>query len=312
MNQAEIRKTLETFRPDGSLIEIRAVSGRTLSGYFKDVESLLRAISAHPQETYYFVMNEIKDACYNRDQREKLVAKPKATTSDGDIERRQWILVDCDPVRVSGTSSTNEEKAKSKATMTTTYNYLNAQGFSKPIIADSGNGYHLLYKISMANTDETKELIKAFLAALDMMFSDEHVSIDTAVFNASRITKLYGVITQKGANTPERPHRMSRVLRVPDEVSPTSIELVQKVAAIIPKPDKPTYSNGYGQNRFDLRNFIGKHGINVKSEKSYNGGTKYVLESCLFDSSHKAPDAAIIQQSDGSLGYHCFHNSCQQ
>ena len=49
-----------------------------------------------------------------------------------------------------------------------------------------------------------------------MMFSDDCVEIDTSVFNASRITKLYGTITRKGADTEERPHRQSRILDIPD------------------------------------------------------------------------------------------------
>ena len=34
----------------------------------------------------------------------------------------------------------------------------------------------------------------------------------------ARITKLYGTMTRKGDHTPERPHRRSRILEIPDEL----------------------------------------------------------------------------------------------
>ena len=37
---------------------------------------------------------------------------------------------------------------------------------------------------------------------------------------------------------------------------------------------------------------------------------KYQLAECPFDSSHKHGDAAVFAYSNGSYGFHCFHNSC--
>jgi hypothetical protein len=46
--------------------------------------------------------------------------------------------------------------------------------------------------------------------------SDDQVSVDTGVYNAARIWKLYGTIACKGDNTPERPHRPARFIEVPE------------------------------------------------------------------------------------------------
>jgi hypothetical protein len=35
-----------------------------------------------------------------------------------------------------------------------------------------------------------------------------------------------------------------------------------------------------------------------------------VLEECPFNPDHKAPDAAVFERADGSLGFKCFHSSC--
>jgi hypothetical protein len=95
-------------------------------------------------------------------------------------------------------------------------------------MADSGNGSHLLYRIDLPADDGG--LVARVLKTLAGMFSDANVSIDTKVANASRIVKLYGTISRKGADTPERPHRVSSVMSMPDELLPVSRELLEDLA----------------------------------------------------------------------------------
>ena len=307
-NTAQIRQSLDIFAPENGLFEIRSINGANISsGYFKDVEKLLKSIQ-NTRETWYLVMNEIDEACYSREQCEKILQKPKNTTKDADITRRVWILIDCDPVRASGVSSTDSEKALSLETARKLWKWLKMQGLEAPVVADSGNGYHLLYKIAAQNTPEIAEIIKQFLQVLDLYFSDEHTSIDASVFNASRVTKLYGTIAKKGENTPERPHRLSKIIHVPDVIVKTGLAYVKKVADMLPKAEPRTYKNNGGQ--FDLRDFMSRNGIQVKREALISSGTKFILEHCVFDNSHKAPDAAVFLRNDGAIGYKCFHNSC--
>jgi len=61
---------------------------------------------------------------------------------------------------------------------------------------------------------------------------------------------------------------------------------------------------------FDVQSWAAQHGVEIHSTLASNGETKYVLSHCVFDSNHKAPDAAIFQKQNGQLGYKCFHNSC--
>ena len=57
--------------------------------------------------------------------------------------------------------------------------------------------------------------MKAVLEAIAFKFSDEAVEVDTTTCNAARIWKLYGTTARKGDDTEERPHRVSRLLKVP-------------------------------------------------------------------------------------------------
>lgn len=306
----QIYKTLYVFARENELYEIRTADKIVYSGYFKDKENLLKCIE-NTRDTWYFVLNEIDEACFSRAQGEKIIKNASPTTSDNDISVRNWILIDCDPKRTSGVSATDEEKAYARKTAQRIYKWLQAQGFENPVTADSGNGYHLLYKIQAENSEESKIIIQNFLKVLDMYFSDEKVKIDTSVFNAGRITKLYGTISQKGGNTPERPHRLSRIIYVPAVINLTGWSYVIRVAEMLPKPEPKVYNTPYyGNKQFDLREFIINHGIRVKQEINFSEGVKFILEECIFDPSHKGKDAALFQYKSGALHYNCFHDSC--
>lgn len=313
MNEIEIKKALDIFKADGEVIEIRTINSRgmTASGYFKNKETAVSCIKRFPSSQIYFVINRIKEECYSREQQNAMLEKAKVTTNDSDIEMRDWLFIDVDPTRPSGVSSSEGEKGKAKIVANAVYTYLKRIGFAEPVTADSGNGWHLLYKINLTNTEENKELIKKVLSTLDMLFSDENAKIDVSVFNASRICKLYGTVAQKGSNTESRPHRESKILKVPNEIKNTPKTLLQKVCEDIPEPERPTYKNNY-DTKFDIDDFISKHNIRVQKIMMYGSGKKYVLEECVFDSDHKAPDACIFVLNNGAIGYKCFHNSCQR
>ena len=308
MNREQsIRATFDIFKPDG-VIEVRSMSGYTFSGYFRDREKLISELARHDDKTWYFVMNEINEGCYSREQNERILSKKGLkTTGDNEITAIKWILIDADPERATGVSSTDAEKAKALETIKRVYKYLRQEGFSDPVVCDSGNGYHLLYSVDMMVEDA--EYTKKFLQAIDMLFSDADVKIDTAVFNPSRITKVYGTIARKGANTMERPHRVSGFVYIPEEILTNSIHLLKKVIKIIPEPPKPVYRNDRVET-FDIDKFISDNGIRVKYETNSGGVRKIVLEECPFDPSHKAPDSAIFVMQNGAIAFKCFHNSC--
>jgi len=177
-------------------------------------------------------------------------------------------------------------------------------------VAFSGNGVHLLYCIGLKMGEENKKLVKDCLTVLDMLFSDDEVKIDTANFNPARICKLYGTMAQKGANTQERPHRMSYIIRSPEKAIKNEKALLEKLASQIPAPEKPQKYNNYNPVRFDLDDWLDQHGLRY-TKASYGSGTKYILDHCPFDESHTGKDACIFKMSNGAIGFHCFHNSCQ-
>lgn len=315
MNEFTIRQWYDIFKDNQDLVEIRILdpnTKRSYSGYFKDVDTILREIKPYEMCNIYFTLNVINEACYSREQHDRISTRPKSTTSDAEILARKWCLIDIDCEKPADTNSSDEEKVLAQGVVNNVYKFLRDEGFEQPVICDSANGYHLLYKQAMKSTAENTETMKNFLKVLDMYFSTDKVKIDCSTFNPSRICKLYGVISRKGANTKERPQRESKILRVPKEVKVTANEYFEKVAAYMPKPEKRDRTNNYGVSSFDLDAFLQEHNIAVRNTVTTTEYTKYVLEHCPFNHAHSAPDAAVFKMRDGSFGFRCLHNSCKE
>ena len=305
-----VREALDLLKPNGQLYEIRILKEKQIiSGYFTDTTTLEKALKTVDLRgaNVFYTINQIDDACYSRKQRD-CFRQVKTTTSDADIVGYRWLLVDLDPVRRPDISSTRDEVTMAHDKAEVIVKYLRELGFSAPIMALSGNGIHLLYKVALKNTPDNQRLMETCLKALAFLFSDEHVEIDQKVFNPARISKLYGTMAQKGSSTPSRPHRMSRIITRPEALNDTPREILERLAAEYPVEASAPKSRRSGS--FDVEEWLQEHGIRVHAVKVWKDATRYVLEECPFDNSHKAPDATIIKMPNGAICFKCLHNSC--
>jgi len=315
INETELRKALSVMQGN-SLFEIRALKKnpkRTLSGYFRDVDTAVNALMSNNLDlrgfNVYMSLNEIKPECYDRSQRDHIMI-PEVTTNDDVIIGYNWLFIDLDPVRPADLSSTDEQISKSKTKARKILAYLKSIGFEDPVVAMSGNGIHLLYRIALVNNSDNEDLIQRCLQALSLMFSDDDVKVDTANFNPARICKLYGTLAQKGSGTEERPHRMSYIIKVPEVINKTPKAYIEKLAAQLPQTEKPQAYNNYAPAKFDVTEWMRKYGLGY-TEKADGNYTKYILDHCPFNSDHKAPDSMITVGMSGAIGFKCLHNSCQ-
>lgn len=312
-----LRDAVSLLAGPGQVVEVRALTDQfTHSGYFSDPAALVRVVEPLDADSsvhgIYVTLNEVNPALLSRraNRIKMRLGKKDSTTSDADILRRRWLPVDIDPLRPSGVSSTDEEHGLALAKADEVARWLNGLGFLDPVRADSGNGAHLLYRIDLPNDDAALALVKGCLATLDALFSDERVSVDTANFNAARIWKLYGTVSRKGDSTPERPHRRSRILSAPEELNVATTDQLRYLAARLPTESaaqlQPATAKGKG---FDLCTWLSDHGVGVRSEKPYSGGTLFILDQCPFSSAHK-DGAFAIQFGNGAVFAGCKHTSC--
>jgi hypothetical protein len=219
----EIQAALKLIHQPGVVVELRALEvafnpnhRTTWSGYFNNMEKLARSalrFSGHAAGVYG-TLNPVDPDLLARAEN-LVIQSPKQTTTDRDIIHRNWFPIDFDPIRKSGISATDEERRVALDCMYACRQWLEDQGWPRPLVADSGNGYHLLYRIDLDNNDAATRLIQDALRALASRFSNGQVEIDTKTFNAARIWKLYGTAACKGSSTSDRPHRLAKLMDVP-------------------------------------------------------------------------------------------------
>jgi hypothetical protein len=317
MSSAELARTVETLFSPSDVVELRTFKdGATFSGYFDDHQQLVKAAAKHDERGHdvYITLNKLpEEIAYRRYNRVERMKGRDASTSDKDVEQRTFLFIDADCERVAGISSTDEEKQRSREKVLEIRAYLSAQGWPEPIVCDSGNGYHLLYPIDLAADQGGLELVTGVLEALDFKFSDDAVKVDTTTKNAARITKYYGTTAKKGDDLPQRPHRPSKILKVPEARSSVGRGQLQKVADT--KPEEPrgfrVYPGGKGYREFDVSDWIARHGVQVKREGSWkNGGYRWILEACPWNG-HTDNAAYIVRQPGGAIAAGCQHNSCE-
>lgn len=314
LDESEVYKWFDILKNNNELVEIRLIgSNKTGSGYFTDAKTLIEAIKPYTDSyNCYFTLNTINPACYSREQKDKIVLRPKNTTQDSEIICRNYVLVDLDPRRPSGVCSTKEESMKAYEKGKEVTKFLMDNGFYEPIVVFSSSGMHLYLKCALLNNEENTKLVKRFLNAISMLFSDDDVDCDTSVYNAARISRLVGSYSCKGANNDAtRPQRKCRFLSIPSEVKVNAREYFEKIAALYPEEvERPSSQNNYSVESFDLDAFIEKHNIPVTKKVEVADGTRYYLEHCLFNDQHKGKDAILFKHKNGAIAYFCYHNSC--
>jgi hypothetical protein len=217
-DRAEIASAISLLFEPGDAVEVRIPKTRVgvVAGYFDDHTMLATAIhdadSKYRASGVYYVVNKINPALLGRAYN-RLKERAEYATADNNILQRRWLPIDLDPVRPAGISSSEEEHAAAVHRARTIADDMEKE-WGRPIVADSGNGAHLLYRIDLPNNQEALAFVAGALAELDRRYSDEVVKIDVTSANAARIWKAYGSVARKGDSIPGRPHRLSRILEV--------------------------------------------------------------------------------------------------
>jgi hypothetical protein len=187
----------------------------------------------------------------------RLTEYAKHTTADVDIIARRWLLIDFDPVRPVGISSTDPEHEAALGRARVCSDWLRSLGWPAPILADSGNGAHLLYRIDLPNDPASLALVNGCMKALAFRFDDGAVVVDQTTGNAARIWKLYGTLACKGDDLPNRPYRLAQLLEVPDDLTIVPEGLLCQLAAMIPESSKKSrlFPSNDG---FDVKSWIAR------------------------------------------------------
>jgi len=320
-------------------------------GYFDnetDFAEAVRKLDTAGAAFVYFTPNPPRPELIHRVRNRLVVADKKRTlTSNHEVRCIRWLLIDLDPskaVRPAGISSSDEELEAVAELGKEIKTWLGDDlDFPDPIGGMSGNGYHLVYRLPDLPNEvprgqkrsEASMLVKGALEALAHRFQDPRVDVDQTVHNAARIWKLYGTVARKGESSEERPHRRSYLFSSAPEsleqVEVVSRKQLKRLVSMAPEdssrpapsassyPVKTSKPGKKGKTRrykhdlgdLDVPAWLSAYGRAVHSVEQDGSATRFILEECVFDSSHKAKDACIVQVPNEPLRYHCFHNSCE-
>jgi hypothetical protein len=225
-----IQETLNKLFAADDILEIRAIdsNGKVYAGFFDKhhhKEMISEIVRLNDFANVFIILNHFADDSTILEKYQNInviTDKNLNLTKSSDIKNVDYFLVDIDPVRPTGVSSTNEELNAAWSVCDQVRTYLSSLGFNCPIIAMSGNGYHILYPVidkpleiynqSLGNKKENEDLFHNALKVLALKFNNDQVKIDTSVAKAGQLIKFYGTVARKGQNTAERPHRLSRII----------------------------------------------------------------------------------------------------
>ena len=317
----EIIHALRLWFQAGDVFEVRVLDAVSAdyrrehieSGYF-DYEH----ISAVPEALkrllsfrgVYVTVNPVNPDLLARAVNRLRPAGRNPTTGDTDIVRRRWLLIDCDPRRTSGVSSSNAEHESALDKAREIRDGLSSLGWPEPVLTDSGNGAQLMYRIDLPADDG--ELVCRVIGEIAKA-SSEQVAIDTSVHNPARIWRLPGTMNCKGDSIPERPYRMARILNEPQDIVPVSLEQIQDIASYQSKDtqaDVPDDERKHIMPAFDLDFWIAQYCSELGSPHPWKGGRKWIFPVCPFNEAHTDKSAVLIQEPSGAIAFKCHHNGC--
>ncbi|MEI6398753.1 MAG: hypothetical protein WCO71_08285, partial [Pseudomonadota bacterium] len=323
-SEVGIQKAIRVLCEPGCTYELRCpnTDRGTVSGYFDSFSDL--SATAHALDStataVYITLNPVHpDLLARANNCHKY--RVKNTTGDEEVLKRTRLLIDCDPTRPAGISSSDPEHEAALKKCRDVRDYLRSLGFPEPLFGDSGNGGHLIYGIDLPNDPASAELVKRFLESLASRFDDHAVTVDRTVWNASRISKLYGTKSMKGDSTPSRPHRYSKILDTPDKLESVSIDLLRAVAELISQPAKKTVEKARVRSGSlhrkgdrtpeDVEQMMDAMGLDYRPRAAYKGGYRWELNKCPNATEHSTdPGGAAVFLLDGIVGFKCQHAHC--
>lgn len=310
--------------------------GARAAGFFNDAELLAAEVKPIDEggasKACYVTLHACDPDMLYRTYNEIQNAGEGDLTASSDIIALHAFPIDIDPARVSGISSTEKELADSMKKAIEVQRWFGGRGICS-FRGMSGNGYHvLIYLEPLAATEENI----ARFEKLGERVAD-FWNTDSTIYPPGQIWKLYGTWARKGADTPERPHRQSRIKLPPLEQIPRyQFDVIERACDALlaignenaetpgeaektaPRAFKPS-DNGVVQShakRFhgdtfdELRDYasdaLGIENIGRTIEK--RAGYQLARVQCPWEPSHGQD--AFLTMTNRKPALYCKHNGC--
>jgi hypothetical protein len=306
-----IKNFLDHFTEGVFEVRIPKTKYGTISGYFNDtaIAAALIAKENAKHPGIYVTANPVDSALLARNEN-KFEYGCHTTSTDSEITRRRWFLVDLDPIRPAGISSTDQELNSAVALADSIEEWLTSLGWPAPLRAMSGNGAHLMYRVDEPNDEPTRIEFENATKMLAAIYTTDQVAVDVTIWNASRIWKIGGTVSAKGSNTDQRPHRVAQLTKIPKDIQPVPRGLIEVLAGAMKNAKTDEYKDMTGEYIIDMEKWLFDRGQTVTSGPRPLYGTegkKWVISRCPFNPNHSGPIVGLVNNRPI---YRCLHHSC--
>jgi hypothetical protein len=279
------------------------------------------------------------------DQVEQIFTGPSQhLTADDEVELLQNVLIDFDTIRsphlrldeatkdefsrLQHECSTAEEKKATREVAKRAIAYLDAKGWPSALLADSGNGYHVVPRVKMDNTVYNANTLLDVRKALAQRFNCDQVKIDASVGNPSRLTRAYGTMTRKGTSTDERPFRRNQLIQTGVPAQEVPYDLILNMASELPSGNSRRKDGGMPvpTKDFDPEDYFEwfatkenhprraddwKPAFEIVDKRKSGDVVYHITDTCLI-AGHRHTGSDVTGFAYGkSFGYHCFSSDCE-
>ena len=350
---------LELLHGDNEIFEIRILvpsaepnKKSTYYGYFDNAESAYLSLTEFKLSWSgaYCTMHSVDPELFSNAPNTIVRAMRGTATPDESIIRRKWIMLDFDPLRWPKIQpSTDEEKESAFETCKNVSRFCMFRGMPEPILADSGNGYHLLWKCDIPVESDVH---KRMLVEIASKFNSAAVDVDLTIANPSRIWKIYGSLARKGVSTEDRKFRYSKIISIPEEMQVLTEKDLLKWLPPAGKESKvliyqedgstkeyrgreakkeeslatvrlPDRKDGGGkrspdieevtikQSEFDALKKINEWGLKTLPPFKKGELTVHELETCPCGRKLRDRSSALYVLPGGAAGFGCKHSTCE-
>lgn len=132
--------------------------------------------------------------------------------SDRHIAARRYLLIDLDRSVATNPATVEEIDEVLEAAFEIEKALFYEKGH-EPLTVFSGNGVHVYLPLAdLPNNNFSKTQCQQVLLGLARDYGSATVKVDTAVYNAARVTKVPGTIAYKGVETEERYYHMAELV----------------------------------------------------------------------------------------------------
>lgn len=234
MSLEEIQRAIGLLFQPGQLVEVRAKfrNGQMASLYFTDLARMARALAKNDAndefQALWYTLQKLKPGI-------NLTKDPGKATVRDDVACYEWLVIDIDRAKQpKGTKKQNATDAEMRVLeecRDKVQAWLASLGWPNAIIFCSGNGYHLLYKLSSMPVSDFL-VLKDTLKGIAYHFRDisgwasegKLFNIDESLSEPEQIVKCYGTMTRlSDKDGGDRPWRRSGIVYAPDTIKPLDL-----------------------------------------------------------------------------------------